>query len=160
MNNHEELLLITAQRIFEESTFAFVDMPDDPHHLFSEVSPMIFQIDFNGPYSGMICMRILPPLASMLADNMLGEDDEEEDPVSRNNDAMGELLNILCGNLLPLIAGPQEEFALSSPRKISDGEFDAILRIKSDWPMVRSGFIVEGHPVDFMLSMECPGVTA
>jgi hypothetical protein len=49
-----------------------------------------------------------------LAANMLGVD-EPPPPPADQRDALGELANVLCGNLLPEIAGTEHVFLLAAP---------------------------------------------
>jgi hypothetical protein len=49
---------------------------------------------------------------------MLGVD--EPPATAQQYDALGEIANVICGNLLPRIAGPQAVFQLSPPRLLDD----------------------------------------
>jgi chemotaxis protein CheX len=68
---------------------------------------------FNGVIKGqlrvILCGDVLPELAA----NMLGE--AAHPPVEVQRDALGELVNVICGNFLPLITNPREVFRLSLP---------------------------------------------
>ena len=44
---------------------------------------------------------------------MLGQ--EEPPPEPTQKDALGEIVNVICGNLLPSIAGPEPVFDISAP---------------------------------------------
>src|SRR5256885_12141673 len=59
-------------------------------------------VAFQGPYNGRLviltCRQMLPTLAA----NMLGEDEATE---QQQRDALGEVANVICGNMLPGIAG-------------------------------------------------------
>ena len=81
----------------------------------------VASVPFSGPFSGRLTMKIdsLPVLE--LVANMLGIDENEIDS-EQKTDAIKETLNILCGNLLPQIAGNQEIFNIKTPRIIPKEE--------------------------------------
>ena len=78
-------------------------------------------VDFTGPLSGRLVVSISPPLMPELATSMLGLDGAEPSP-TQQQDAFKELGNIICGNLLPAIAGTQAVFAVSAPILVADGD--------------------------------------
>jgi hypothetical protein len=47
---------------------------------------------------------------------MLGEDEDTVLPEQQQHDALGELANVICGNVVQALAGPQPVFRLDSPR--------------------------------------------
>ena len=64
-------------------------------------------------------MRVSQGAVTELATNMLGLDDNSEISEEEQQDAFKEMLNVICGNLLPAIAGDREEFAIGSPTVLS-----------------------------------------
>lgn len=69
---------------------------------------------FSGRFSGELLMRLSRGVLPELAANMLGLEEEDISP-SDQLDAASEALNIICGNLLPAIAGKQAVFNIGSP---------------------------------------------
>ncbi len=59
----------------------------------------------------------------MLAANMLGQDEAPSERLQR--DARGEVANVICGNVLPMIAGADGAFDLDAPRLIDANELPA-----------------------------------
>jgi hypothetical protein len=57
---------------------------------------------------------MLPELAA----NMLGMDMDEDVSIEEQQDALRELLNVICGNLLPQLGGTQEIFSIEVPEII------------------------------------------
>ena len=81
----------------------------------------VASVPFSGPFSGRLTIKIdTSPVLELVA-NMLGIDENEIDS-EQKSDAIKETLNILCGNLLPEIAGNQEIFHIKTPRIISKEE--------------------------------------
>ncbi|MFP4055027.1 MAG: response regulator [Phycisphaerae bacterium] len=72
-------------------------------------------VDFEGPFEGTLFLRAPLGMLPELASNMLGLDDVEEVPVDHQRDALKELINVICGNLLPKIAGSEAVFKVSAP---------------------------------------------
>jgi hypothetical protein len=72
------------------------------------------EITFQGRFSGRLVLSLFGPILAVMAGNMLGE---AESAVSRETqvDALGELANVICGNVLPEIAGDRETFFLTPP---------------------------------------------
>ncbi len=71
------------------------------------------RVDFHGPFTGHLIVQLGGGVLPILAANMLGE---EKAPVQAMQlDALGEITNIVCGNLLPEIAGADKVFHLDAP---------------------------------------------
>lgn len=82
---------------------------------------MVASIPFSGPFSGRLMMKIATLPVLELVANMLGIDENEIDS-EQKSDAIKETLNILCGNILPEIAGNQDIFNIKTPHIISKEE--------------------------------------
>lgn len=74
------------------------------------------RVDFDGPWGGSVLLRVDEAVLDAAAANMLGIAAAPDAPARR--DALGELANVVCGNLLPVIAGRAAVFALQAPRWI------------------------------------------
>jgi len=77
---------------------------------------------FRGPFSGQVIIHISDAILPELAANMLGVEDEGAVTLDQQYDALKETLNIVCGNLLPAIAGDEPVFHVEMPRILSGGE--------------------------------------
>lgn len=73
------------------------------------------RVDFNGPFCGGLELSLPAAALAELAVNMLGTEDGEFLPAEQQHDALKELANVVCGNLLPAIAGDGAEFHLRPP---------------------------------------------
>ena len=118
--------------------FAFADVErvnDGP-------SPAVAgRVDFNGYFSGYLMMRISQGAVGELAANMLGLDDDCEISDAEQQDAFKEMLNVICGNLLPAIAGDQMEFLIGSPMVLS--EDDARMELSQKDPLCVARLMLE-----------------
>lgn len=110
---------------FETLAFLFTEgEPDEP------VPSMTARtcVAFRGPVHGRLELHMTEDLLPVLAANMLGEDAV----AGAGDDALGEIANVICGNLLPSLAGPAAVYDLSAPcRGAAGGEpGEAVARVR------------------------------
>ncbi len=82
----------------------------------AEAGMQMVRVAFNGPFRGEIELGLSMPVVMDLAANMLGADDGSGLSAEERCDALKELANIVCGNLLPAIGGSAAEFTIEAPR--------------------------------------------
>ena len=91
------------------------------------------QVRFSGPKAGVLELTLPPALMAAVTVSMLG--DEGPHAPDTQEQAVCELANITCGNLLPLIAGEQAIFNLgsptfvSTPRPLDDADASTAIRL-------------------------------
>jgi CheY-specific phosphatase CheX len=110
-------------------------------------SQVLLAVDFRGAGVGTLHLALPDRMVAPIAAAMLGADDELE--LSEQYDAVCELANIVCGNVLPLIAGERAVFDLSSPRVIATQN--------SAWEegaAARAQVLLDDGPVCVSLSIE------
>ncbi len=73
-------------------------------------------VSFKGPFSGTLVVTMSIEVLQELAGNMLGLDDAEETTEDHRSDALKETMNVICGNLLPAIAGDEVVFDIGVPK--------------------------------------------
>jgi CheY-specific phosphatase CheX len=108
-----------AALTFEELGFMFPSSELDPLQKYASVDA-IGCVDFEGPCDGRLVVRMCGGVLPVLASNMMGELNPPGPQLE--NDALGEIANIICGNLLPSLAGVKEVFQLKTPRVMSLNE--------------------------------------
>lgn len=74
---------------------------------------------FQGPLTGAVNIFVSPDLLPALAANMLGLQDGTVPQSDQQYDALQELANVVCGNLLPAISVHNAPYRLSPPRLLS-----------------------------------------
>lgn len=77
------------------------------------------RVTFDGPLRGSLVLGVTEDVLGAAATNMLGRDDAPVPLLQR--DAVCELANVICGSLLPQIAGRRALFRLGVPEWL-DGE--------------------------------------
>lgn len=74
------------------------------------------RVTFTGPVRGAVEVRADRLLQETLAMNMTGEMEAPSAQLQR--DALGEIANVICGNVLPLAEDPSAVFRLSAPERV------------------------------------------
>ena len=82
-------------------------------------------------------MRISTCVIPELANNMLGLDDDADITDAEQQDALKEILNVICGNVLPAIAGDQVEFNIEAPEILSQDDDSKLKEIDNPTCVVR-----------------------
>jgi len=115
MNKQTNAILYqVAAETLEQLTFFFVEKPEDDE-IFEPLDEMVTAVaGFNGPFSGCMGISLAFNLLPELASNMLGTEDGETSE-QEQMDAFREVTNIICGNLLPKIAGLEKVFDIDAP---------------------------------------------
>jgi len=156
----DEILQGVAEETFESLAFLLpMPQPDEPIHC----PTTTVAVGFHGPFNGKLIVTLPEEVLAELTGNMLGLDDDANIPVETQQDAVKELANVVCGNVLPEIAGATVVFTVAAPELIDasapvskDGVFTtAMARIFLDSGPATLELLTEG-PID----AEVPVATA
>ena len=109
----DKLLLRVAEGIFEGLAFMLTMLEDEATDLPSGAA--VAAVDFEGPFQGRLLISLADQMLPELATNMLGLEEQASPTLLQQHDALKELANVVCGNLLPEIAGSEAEFNVSAP---------------------------------------------
>lgn len=74
------------------------------------------QIGYRGPFVGELTCFCTENFARQLVANLLGEEAPEDQPLQQAGDAVRELLNVICGQLVTSRFGEEEVFNLTIPQ--------------------------------------------
>ena len=113
----EEIMYEVAIDTLEKLAFLFAFPGDEGG--WPEDSMVAGKISFTGPFSGTMTMTISNEVLQELTANMLGLDDGEETTEKHRSDALKETMNVICGNLLPAVAGDDLIFDIGVPEVLS-----------------------------------------
>ena len=97
---------------FEELSF-LLPAPEKDEEQGCGRPELVASVAFRGPFSGKVMASTSSNLLPVLTANMLGEG--EAPSAEQQEDALGEIANVVCGNLLPAIVGSQEVFQFEAP---------------------------------------------
>ncbi|MBT3201512.1 MAG: hypothetical protein HN350_16545 [Phycisphaerales bacterium] len=112
----EEILWGVAEETFEALAF-LLPMPE-PVEPFESSPEVAVSVRFHGPFDGKVIVTVAELVLGELACNMLGLDDGAEIAVDTQQDALKELANVVCGNILPEIAGTTAVFNVDAPKLV------------------------------------------
>ncbi len=131
---------------------AFLDLEPDPAGSPAEISAaasFLVELD-NVDAPGKLSLMLDKDLAGELTQNFLGEIPPGEDTLEVIRDAVGELANIVAGNLWPrLHGGTMVRLGVPRVQMLSAGEFpESWLSEETFW------FLCEGHPLAVNLKQE------
>jgi CheY-specific phosphatase CheX len=105
-----------AASTFEQLAYMNVIVPAKRHR--RKDAEISVQVSFSGTYNGTLYISLFGRVLPMLAANMLGENEPPAEGMQC--DALGEFANVVCGNLLPKIAGSKAVFDVGVPLLISN----------------------------------------
>jgi chemotaxis protein CheY-P-specific phosphatase CheC len=158
----KSILMQVASETLERLAFLFA-FPDDERDTDGPGPAVAGQVDFNGFFTGSLVLRVSTSALQELAANMLGLDDDAEISPTEQQDAFKEMLNVICGNALPAIAGSQVEFNIGSPVILSAGDVPAelsesepiyVARLMLEEGFCDLYFFVEGGLPEFIMENE------
>ena len=123
-----------------EEEFESIDFDDDFGST-SSGETILASIHFCGACEGDLFLEASEELLPIIGMNMLGLDDENALTHEEQKDAFRELLNVICGNLLPAIAGEKAVFNIDSAELHSETVIPETFEGKS--PLAHSHFGLE-----------------
>ena len=117
-------LLAAATSTFESLALLLPDAEPSADQLAAGPLAWGVALAFDGPLGdapgGTLIVRTTDDVARAVAANMLGLDAADDPRLVQ--DALGELANVICGNVLPELAGREAVFHLAAPRPLGDAD--------------------------------------
>jgi len=140
--------------VIENLTMMVVDDPETCENFAPQLRG---QIEFTGPVNGSLGIQCSENLAQKLAANLLGVEQETMETQANAWDALAELLNVVCGNLVTSLYDSERPFNLSSPQinvivpaQIDDNKEQSYSNDDSQ----RAFILLDDEPVEFVLSVK------
>lgn len=118
----EKALKESAIKTFEDICFMYLEpeLEGEQENLALEAAS---QVKFKGDYNGKLVVETRGGLFAAIAANMLGNDLPS---FQQKNDALGEVANIICGNVVPSLGRKSgQEYKIESPVVLSVDEMPA-----------------------------------
>ena len=109
---------VTADTL-EKLAFLFATPMDAPTPI-DDARLTTVRVAFAGAFAGGVELSLSGPVLDELAVNMLGADDGEPIAPEARLDALKELVNVVCGNLLPILGGGEAVFNIQAPVVVPD----------------------------------------
>lgn len=120
MNRYDPQLTQVAEQTFEALAFMFPLGEDAPADVDADARQTAV-VTFAGPLKGAMAISLGCEMLEPLAANMLGLEPPETPSAEQQRDALRELLNVICGNLLPLIGSPTDVYDVHAPQVLEGG---------------------------------------
>jgi len=117
-NQLDKTLYWVAEEVFASLAFMLPISPEEPDVQYGEAHLEIsaVSIEFTGPSNGTLVVTVGGGVLEELAANMLGVDENCPQPDDdQQRDALGELANVLCGNLLTAMWGEDATCTIKPP---------------------------------------------
>ena len=134
-DQEQQLLIATVADVCERFAFMFVDAPMDATPEF-DADLHRATLAFKGPRQGTLALVAPPDMAHELAGNVLGLMDPDEVTDEVAGQALAELLNIICGELVAELFGKQVVVELGVP-EIDHVPAAEVARLTADVNTVR-----------------------
>ena len=115
----DQLSQAVAQTV-EALTFVFATPEPWEPPVLSGVEISV-EVAFEGHFEGDLVFVCPSSAAREMTLNMLGLEEGDAAAEAQIHDALKELVNILCGNILPTLAGAEAVFNLSAPNILAPG---------------------------------------
>jgi len=109
---HDELARVSAEAL-STLGFMFPSGDPDPALKVTEENAPTVTVAFHGPLHGSLDLKVSPELLPVLAANMTGSDEPPSE--AEQWDALGEMLNVICGNMLPLLTDAKAVYDVAAP---------------------------------------------
>ncbi|MBN1268238.1 MAG: response regulator [Kiritimatiellae bacterium] len=149
--NREQLAQVFSQ-VLEQYAFMFSETVSRDQ--VAEAGPDYLEaaIDFTGQISGRLLLVMPATLGPQIAANVLGTEPEDKLALAESEDALRELINVTCGQLLTTMAGEKPIFDMSVPvvSRLKKDAWQDLLQVEDTVV-----FMVEENPVLLRL---CLGV--
>lgn len=144
-------LSATISEVIEELALVMVEEPETR----PEFSPdTVAWIEVTGSITGQIIVRCRKELGILLASNLLGIDPEDAQAQEKASDAIGEMLNVICGNLITNFFGVEKTFNVSIPRVADISHIESAPENNTNWAMQETCFLLlDSHPIEFVLNV-------
>jgi len=139
---HQPTIERVLTDVMEQMAFVFAD-PAEADELPAQLDDAVaVSLSFRGAASGSLELVTSASVCRELAVNLSGDDEAGDDP-RLGRQALMELTNVICGQLLTAVAGPEPVFDLDPPR-LGEGA-EAWTRMRADDGVL--GFLAEDQPL-------------
>ncbi len=112
MNELKEDLIEIAIKIFTDLGF-LMPVSDENLYLFNTQPCSMAFVDFTGHHDGRLYVIVTNSILPVVVKNILAED--RMPPTHLQLDALKEITNVICGNILPYLEGSNKIFRLKTP---------------------------------------------
>jgi len=113
--NQQETVSEVFARVLEDLSFLFAEDITVDELPKQEGENVLAEISFSGDAIGSVQLAVPKQMCETFAENVMGLDPDDEIVHAQALDALGEVLNVVCGQLLTAAAGEVPVFDLTVP---------------------------------------------
>ncbi len=126
--NNTEILFEVVSGVLEAQAFMFADAAEKGDIPPRDGEYYQAKMTFVGPFRGTMALTVPMEMCTEMAANVLGLDMDDEQAEEGAQDALKELLNVACGQVLTELAGEEPVFDLTVPAVtvMDDETWDAL----------------------------------
>jgi chemotaxis protein CheX len=150
-SKHEEVISRVFCDVIEQLAFMFGESVAPKDLVDAGESFVKVEMGFTGELDGSLWMVLTEEVCPEIAANVLGLDPDDKIAADRSYDAIKEVLNVTCGNLLTSISGEEPIFDLSIPQisHLNGGDWNELINLENAVPI-----LVDDNPVLLCLAIE------
>lgn len=151
MANHREMLNEVFYNVLENLAFMFGESVENDSLDEMAHDAVEARMRFAGPFSGSLSLVMPRNMCQELAANVLGLDPEDEQADASGEDALKELLNVTCGQVLTSLAGQEPVFDLSVPlvEPLDESRWQTLVADEDT-----AAFLIDEQPVLLHLALD------
>ncbi len=125
----EEIVSNVVIDVLEDLAFMFGEQVDKDEIPFTDSDYIQVAMTFSGPSKGQLSLTVPEDMSAVIASNILGMDLDESSVSENDYDALKEVLNVICGQIITSLEGEEPIFDLSVPenRSITPEEWKSLL---------------------------------
>ncbi len=150
-SNHNKILIDVFSDVTEKLAFMFTEEAEKNEFINNGSHFIQAEITFTGEMAGALSLIVSEEMCSEIATNILGTDPDDKIEKTQSCDALKEVLNVTCGNVLTAFSGDKSTFDLSIPliSEIDVAEWNTLLN-EAD----TIGLLLDDNPVLLYFTIE------
>ncbi len=150
-NNVQDQVCSTFMKVVEKLTFMFGEVVSKSEIDSSGIEFTMASLSFTGDVKGLLSVAVPTDMTAEIAANILGLEPEDIGSEEMKNDALAEMLNVVCGHVIMALVGTGANFKLDSPLTCPVDEMTHREILESDDFV---GLLLDDGPVFLGLKLE------
>jgi chemotaxis protein CheY-P-specific phosphatase CheC len=112
----DKILHESCRAAFEQLCFMY-EMPELAEQQSDAAPAAATEVKYRGSFRGKLVLTVTGSLFDAIAAQMMGA---AQTTLQQRQDGLGELANVICGNVLPALADSAERFIIEGPVTVRD----------------------------------------
>ena len=150
-NEVQSQVCSTFMEVVEKLTFMFGEVVDKSEVDSPGMPFTLASMSFTGDVNGLLSVAVPTEMTAEIAANILGLEPEDIESEDMKNDALAEMLNVVCGHVIMALVGTGANFKLDSPLTSPVDEMTYQAMLEADEFV---GLLLDDNPVFLGLKLE------